>query len=273
LPSLLKDKRQNVLQNLWDKVKTDDLNINLDTYKKLLNDPCELIIDTCKDEQGKEIVKIETIGRFSNAFNYIVKVYYGLNNLNIADEVFQSILKAIKDNYPEMTFSNLNLAFVNGVEKKQGSGLTRDEFMLPIHAFMAKKKRIESLLQDIELKEHNERIEQENAKKFIEHSMDIYNKSKGTGRFIGTPFEANVIVDDFIDLLNDDELRECHYRSNKLFKEQQSNNEVSPFSKLVKSNRNKGEEIETSFKLYIPEKHLLAKEIMDMVVFKHNTNK
>jgi hypothetical protein len=256
LPSLLKDKRQNVLQNLWDKVKTDDLNINLDTYKKLLNDPCELIIDTCKDEQGKEIVKIETIERFSNAFNYIVKVYYGLNNLNVADEVFQSILKAIKENYPEMTFSNLNLAFVNGVEKKQGSGLTRDEFMLPIHAFMSKKKRIESLLQDIELKEHNERLEIKQAEKFKEHSQEIYNKSidEFTSEFLGTPFEACAIVEDYFETLNEDEYKTCQLNANKKFKEQSN-------------------ESNSQFYAIIPERHLLAKEIMDMVVFKHNTNK
>lgn len=269
MPSLLQDKQQNVLKDLWEKVKVDDLKINLETYKKLLNDPCDLIIDTCLDERGNQIIKLSTVERFSNAFNYIVKVYYGLNNLNVADEVFQSILKCIKDNYPDMTFSNLNLCFVNGVEKKQGSSLTRDEFMQPIHNFMGKKKRIESLLQDVQLKEHNERIEIENAKKFVEHSMSIYNESKGQGKFIGTPFEANVIVDEFIDLLTDEEFKECQYRSKLAFKELTTNNDVNPFTKLVKSNRNKGEEIEADFKLLVPERHLFAKEVMDLVIFKN----
>lgn len=258
LPSLVREKQQSLCNQLWEKVKVDDLKLDLKTFKVLLNDPVELIIHD-----------LTSIERFTNAFNYIVKVYYGLNHLNVANEVIRAVLTSIKENYPDMTFSNLNLCFVNGIEKKQGSSLTRDEFMLPIHAFMSKKKRIESLLQDVQLKEHNERIEIENAKKFVEHSMSIYNESKGQGKFIGTPFEANVIVDEFIDLLTDEELNECQYRSKLAFKELTTNNDVNPFTKLVKSNRNKGEEIEAEFKLLVPERHLFAKEVMDLVIFKN----
>jgi hypothetical protein len=222
---------------LWEKVKVDDLKLDLKTFKVLLNDPVELIIHD-----------LTSIERFTNAFNYIVKVYYGLNHLNVANEVIRAVLTSIKENYPDMTFSNLNLCFVNGVEKKQGSSLTRDEFMQPIHVFMSKKKRIESLLQDVQLKEHNERIEIENAKKFVEHSMEIYNNSIGQVSFLGTPFEANSIVEQFIEQLNEIELNECKYRASKLFTEQKEG---------------------TGFYAITPERHLFAKEVMDLVIFKN----
>jgi len=230
---------------LWRKVKTDDLNIDLKTFTALANDKCELIISD-----------LSTIERFSNAFNCIVRVYYGLNHLNVSDELKRAVLSSIKDNYPCMTFSNLNLCFVNSIEKKQGTSLTRDEFMLPIHSFMAKKKRIESLLQDIELKEHNEQLAVKQAEKFKEHSIEIYNKSidEFASEFMGTPFEACAIVEDYFENLNEEEYKTCQLNANKKFKEQSN-------------------ESNSQFYAIIPERHLLAKEIMDMVVFKHNTNK
>ncbi len=126
----------------------------------------------------------------------IIEVVFGLRVRNLHEDLIPIILKAIHDDFPEITMNDIDLAFsIAEIEKKQGTSLTRDEFLKPIRAYWNKKM---ILVESIRKTQEAERIEAENKLQHFRDSIKAYQDGIKTGKYSGTFAQANTIARDYL---------------------------------------------------------------------------
>lgn len=149
----------------------------------------------CKDD----------LERLSKAFVYIVKVYYGLNPENVANEIYQLAIKTICERFQTLKFTELNLAFSEQViEKRQGVSLTHSELMKPIEELMRKKGAVKYVQDEINEEKRKQEQSKQKEIEFKKESMQIYLDclERKDGVWTGSEYHASALGRSFADSLH-----------------------------------------------------------------------
>lgn len=149
----------------------------------------------CKDD----------LERLSKAFVYIVKVYYGLNPENVANEIYQLAIKTICERFQTLKFTELNLAFSEQViEKRQGVSLTHSELMKPIEELMRKKGAVKYVQDEINEEKRKQEQSKQKEIEFKKEAMQIYLDclERKDGVWTGSEYHANALGRSFADSLH-----------------------------------------------------------------------
>ena len=137
--------------------------------------------------------------RALKAFSYIVKVYYGLNAETVELDVYEAVLKEIKDKFPNLTFEQLNLSYSESVIlKRQGVSITKGELVDPVALFWQKTQVVIHEAEKLKRQTDEELTKQQEITRFKQGSMELYHKclTEKTG-WTGTPFQASSFADNF----------------------------------------------------------------------------
>lgn len=139
----------------------------------------------------------QDIDRLMKALNYIVECYYGLKFDKLNSDLYRLVTVKIMETYPTFTFVDLDLAFSDVViEKKQGTTLTRDELLKPIHEYYRKKTIVLHEAEKVKL-ELDKKIESEKLEAdFLNHAIDIYQEDLKNKEleYSGTVFQASTFA-------------------------------------------------------------------------------
>jgi enolase len=137
------------------------------------------------------------LNRLQKALQFIVECIYGLKFDKLNSDLFRLVSARIIQNYPGLTFSDLDLAFSDVViEKKQGTTLTRDEFMKPIEDFAKKKNIVLLEISKMENEFEEKAFEKKKEIEFFNESIEIYKDdlAKGNIEYSGTCFNAQTFA-------------------------------------------------------------------------------
>lgn len=158
---------------------THSVTVGKSVIVKILSDKSKLIISD--------------IDRLQKALQYIVECYYGLKFDKLNQDLFRLVSARVIQNYPNFTFSDLDMAFSEVIiEKKQGTTLTRDELMKPIEEFARKKIMILNEVEKMENEFQEKSFEKKKEIEFFNESIEIYKDdlAKGNLEYSGTAFNA-----------------------------------------------------------------------------------
>jgi hypothetical protein len=139
--------------------------------------------------------------RTVKAFNYIVRVYYGLNpDTEKFDDVILSTISKINLKYPSLTFEQLNLSYSETtIEKKQGVSLSEGELIAPIASLHQKSVIIRKESERMEIEKRNLELKQQEENKFRAEAIDLYNQCLPNKKWTGTPFQSATFAECFKD--------------------------------------------------------------------------
>lgn len=156
----------------------------------------------------------------TNKLMSYAKVLYGVTPENLPVELFQLVLKFLTENLSEITVNDIDLAFQNAtIEKREYVSLTRDELLLPIKTYWAKKKIIEmeyNKLIDEKKKESEINIQD---KIFLMKAKELYIQSLNEGKMLLDEFYSNALSKYFIKCISETEMNNIDIESNREYKE------------------------------------------------------
>lgn len=160
------------------------------------------------------------------------KVLYGVNPENMPIELFRMTAKYILDNFQNMTFNDITLAYEGvEIEKKEYVSLTRDELLKPIKNYWRKKELVEHEFNQIQNLKSEEDIQNQKVLEFKKQSWKLYIDSLEKNDFLLDEFNCKAIHKHFKIVFSDSEIEEFELRAKREYKERKfkADEDGSPF--------------------------------------------
>lgn len=123
------------------------------------------------------------------------KMFFGVNESTVSNELIDLITEKIKIKYPSITFSQIKYAFLSQeVEKKAFTSGSTDEFTKYLKFWEQKEKQIKLALAEVEQMEQKKAQEEQNRINFENKCREIYSKSIEAGEWLGDKYEAKWVL-------------------------------------------------------------------------------
>jgi hypothetical protein len=125
----------------------------------------------------------------------VCNILFGMAKDSISSDLVNISFKAISDKFVGITIQDVKNAYQDvEIDKKQYVSLTRDELILPIKTYWAKKMKLLAKIKDIELESEKEKYSEAEKERFEFESMRIFSESLEQKKWIGTPVNAYSVL-------------------------------------------------------------------------------
>lgn len=125
----------------------------------------------------------------------VCNILFGMAKDSISTDLVNISFKAISDKFVCITIQDVKNAYQDAeIDKKQYVSLTRDELILPIKLYWAKKMKLLAKIKDVEIEFEREKESEREKELFEIESMRIFNKSIECGEWMGTALNAYSVL-------------------------------------------------------------------------------